>query len=144
MTTLNNSILKLSDKSYIHASTDISGAGLAGSLYELATQNSVEIIVNAKDVPYYEQALTYAMSMEEDGALFNRNYVGSLVRFDESVSKGYENLFYDPQTSGGLLLAVAPSELNHLADKLHADGVMAEKLVIGQVLDEGSPRVLVA
>jgi len=143
MATLNSSILKFIDKDYVHASTDVSGAGLAGSLFELAIQNSVEIVVNAKDVPCYEQALAYATSMEEDGALFNRTYVEGRVQFETGASKSYENLFYDPQTSGGLLLAVAPTALNQVIDKLNSGGAMVERLVIGEILRKGSPKVLV-
>jgi selenide, water dikinase len=143
MATLNNSLLEFTDTEYIHAATDISGAGLAGSLYELAIQNSVEIIVNAKDVPCYEHALAYAISAEEDGALFNRDYVEGFIGFEKNVSKDLQNLLFDPQTSGGLLLAVAPSRVNQVVDRLNVGGLMSEKLIVGQILKEGTPRVMV-
>jgi selenide,water dikinase len=143
MTTLSSSILKLVGKNCVHASTDVTGAGLAGSLFELAIQNSVEIAVNAEDVPCYEQALTYAATMEEDGALLNRSYVEGRVRFVTNASKSFENLFYDPQTSGGLLLAVAPTALGQVIDSLNAEGTTKEKLIIGEVIRTGEPKISV-
>jgi selenide, water dikinase len=81
--------------------------------------------------------------MEEDGALLNRSYVEDRVRFVTSASKRSENLFYDPQTSGGLLLAVAPTALSQVMDSLNAEGTTEEELVIGEIVRKGEPKISV-
>ncbi len=93
----------------IHAATDITGFGFGGHALNLARASSVSLEVQGDSLPRFARALEFL----EKGFLTkahrtNREYVGEAIRF-ERASQPFRHLVFDPQTSGGLLLAVAES-----------------------------------
>ena len=99
--------------------TDVTGFGLIGHLSELAAASGVSARVSAGAVPLLPGARALARAgVTTGGARRNRAFAPGLVAVDADVPLEVEDLLHDPQTSGGLLLAVAPARADGLRDQL--------------------------
>jgi selenide, water dikinase len=124
-----------------HACTDVTGFGLFGHLSAMAAASGVDVEIVWDDLPLLPGVLECLAEGIASGAVErNRESCGQCVVADNNVQPPALDLCFDPQTSGGLLIAVAPSAADDLLAKLQADG-MPEAAVIGRVLDAGSGRV---
>lgn len=140
MKTLNIALTKMKDKHLIHSCTDVTGAGLAGSLYNIASRASVEIEINAAKIPCYKEAWDNSAN-EEDGALFNRDYTRGIISFDHSVKKETRNLLFDPQTSGGLLMSVSPENTSQILGDVFSNNNSIEPVIIGKITSSKEPSI---
>lgn len=111
MASLNQKGKRVVEKYNVSACTDITGFGLLGHCVEMASASEVTFEINVRDVAYFADAIDYAkMGLIPAGAYKNRGY--SIGKVDVgSVEEHYLDLLYDPQTSGGLLISVAPDDL---------------------------------
>lgn len=126
----------------VHAATDVTGFGLLGHARELALASNVSLAVASHEVEWLEGALECARAGHLAGGLkANRDFVGSCVEFAASVSPDFQNLLFDPQTSGGLLVAVAAEQFEAAQKALRAAGCAAQ--AIGKVLPQSSPLITV-
>ncbi|HEY5664961.1 MAG TPA: selenide, water dikinase SelD [Ilumatobacter sp.] len=115
----------------VHAVTDVTGYGLAGHTWEMAERSGVRAVVDTQGIVAYPGALGAAEAGTRTGGdPRNREYLAG--HLESSAAPGPEALCFDPQTSGGLLAAVAPA----VADALLADGFWR----VG-VIEAGSPGV---
>lgn len=115
----------------ISAATDITGFGLAGHAGSMARGSKVTIRIDAAKVPRFDEALDFAkQGIKTGGAKTNREYVGG--HYESKVAPELEDLMFDPQTSGGLLLAVAPDKVDALVRELKAAKTLAAAM-IGEV-----------
>lgn len=97
-----------------HAVTDVTGFGLAGHAWEMAERSGVRLVVDVARVPLYDGALRLAArGTRTGGDRRNRAHLAGRVAGD--VEPALEALCFDPQTSGGLLAAVAPDDAAGLA-----------------------------
>lgn len=113
-----------------HACTDITGFGLLGHAREMALASNVTLEIDSARIPLLPGALDYAMAGALPGGLNNnRNFASCAVRFLSNLPPELEALLYDPQTSGGLLLAQSPE---------HARGP-----IVGRVLERTEQPILV-
>jgi selenide,water dikinase len=141
MASLNRRASELMVEFGAHASTDVTGFGLMGHLANLASASRVDIEVVWDDVPLLPGVLQCAADGIFPGAVErNRESSGHYVTADEGIEPAMLDLFFDPQTSGGLLIAVSRSSADGLLRRLHEEGV-SEAAVIGEVLAAGSGRV---
>jgi selenide,water dikinase len=116
-----------------HAATDITGFGLIGHAWEMAHGSKVNIRVHAAQVPVFEEALVFAKrGYLTQGDVSNREYTRGAVSLDKGVSSEMVQVMFDPQTSGGLLIALPASQAKPLVDALHARGV-GSAVIIGEV-----------
>ncbi len=93
----------------LRAATDITGFGLLGHLWEMAERSAVAIQLDAGRVPLLPGARECsAMGVHTGGEGRNREWVGENARIAESLDPELAALLFDPQTSGGLLLAASP------------------------------------
>ena len=117
MTTLNKTAAALCRDYHVHAVTDVTGFGFLGHLHEmLHGAHSAEIF--ASQVSVFPEALRHADEFLLTAAgQRNRNYVGEHVRFD-GVPFAMEEVLFDPQTSGGLLIALPEAEAPALLEAL--------------------------
>ena len=140
MTTLNKTAAEISRKYTIHAATDVTGFSFLGHLHEMMG-GKLSCIIDAKAVPVLPGAEQAA-----DDCLYtaagqrNRNHTGPFVRF-ENVPFAMEEVLFDPQTSGGLLLAVAPAEAQALEAELQAAGLPAR--IVGEIRPKAEPEITV-
>ncbi|HTG13986.1 MAG TPA: selenide, water dikinase SelD, partial [Blastocatellia bacterium] len=92
----------------IRGATDVTGFALLGHAWELARASRVTIEIESARVPLIEGALELAAAgMLTSGDKTNREYVGDDIQISEEVSKQMRSLLFDPQTAGGLLIAIA-------------------------------------
>ena len=115
-----------------HGCTDVTGFGLMGHGLEMAIASGVGFVIQSTDVPFFEAAYKVAETREGGGLRRNRAARGKLVHFADGVDEPVRRLLFDPQTSGGLLIALAPEQANDLIVALQEAGIDAR--VIGDVV----------
>jgi selenide,water dikinase len=109
----------------VRAATDVTGFGLLGHGLEMASASAARFVFEAAALPALDGALDRALdSVETGGAAHNRRFVAPSLTVGPDVPPELVTLAHDPQTSGGLLAAVAPDHLAALASDLDARGVM--------------------
>ena len=145
-------LLELQEKaetaSPIHAVTDVTGFGLLGHAREMALGNPergiepVSLEIDFSAIAYLPGADEAAREGFIPGGLKNnRDFIGDCVSFADGVPQENRDLLFDPQTSGGLLIAIAPESAELAASILARHGVSARR--IGRVLTKTNPLLLV-
>jgi selenide,water dikinase len=125
----------------VSAATDVTGYGLLGHLMEMLEASGVGAIVHRGSVPVWEQAVPLANDDVYPGGLENnREYLGGHVMAD-GVDQDELLPLYDPQTSGGLLIAVPKARVSALVGALQKRGVTGA--VIGEVVERAGMLVAV-
>ena len=125
----------------IHAATDISGFGLAGHALEMARASGVQLEINIKDVPLLDEALKmYRRGVSTGINRTNRELIQNVTRFDHNLPAWHEEVTVDPQTSGGILFAVAANDEAPALAKLRDAGVDAT--TIGKAIPYDEPYYL--
>jgi len=132
MSTLNKTARDIMVKYRVHSCTDITGFALLGHCYEMAQGSSCSIHLDAKCIPYHKEAYEMAeMGFIPAGAYRNRTFAESAVLAADHISRAMLDICYDPQTSGGLLMAIAPEDAFRCLDELKA--VIPEASMVGHV-----------
>jgi len=117
MTTLNKAARDAMVKYEVHACTDVTGFGLLGHGYEMAQGSDVEITIDVDEIDLIPEALELArLGILPEGLYRNRTFAESGVDVG-GVELAKQDLLFDPQTAGGLLIAVASKD----ADALYAE-----------------------
>ena len=117
----------------IHAATDVTGFGLAGHAFEMALGSGVCISIDMESLPIMDQALEmYQKGVSTAKNAPNREQVRPHMRFDKDLPPWHQEIVFDPQTSGGLLLALPASQSDPLCQALKNAGV-AHATIIGSV-----------
>jgi len=117
-----------------HACTDVTGFGLAGHLLEMARASQKEIMLSIDAVPFITAAVDFArMGLFPAGAYTNKKFFESSVTVAEGIDPILADLLFDPQTSGGLLLAIAEPGASELVSAMQEQDLTA--CIIGQVTD---------
>ena len=126
----------------IHAVTDITGFGLLGHAREMAAGSAVSLRIDHAKVPLLPGAREAARGGFLAGGLkSNREFIASCVEFATTVDEDSRALLFDPQTSGGLLIAIAPERAPALSAELQRRQIPAAQ--IGEVLPKRSPLIQV-
>ncbi len=140
MTTLNKKAAEISRKYNIHACTDVTGFGFLGHLHEMMGKG-LSCKIDANSIPVLSGACESADAFLYTAAgQRNRNYVGAVVQF-ENVTFAMEEVLFDPQTSGGLLMAVAPEDAEELEKELQNVGIPAQ--IVGTITRPSEAEILV-
>lgn len=127
----------------IHAVTDITGFGLGGHALEMAEGSGVTLEIRSDDVPMMSEALEmYERGMRTGVNAANRALIEDSTLFEKSLPDWHEEIFVDPQTSGGLMMSVPTAQSGSLLTALHNNGV-AEARIIGVVKSFVEPNHLV-
>ncbi len=133
MASLNKKAKHVAEKFHVSACTDITGFGLLGHCVEMAEASGVTFEIATDSVEYMADAMEYAkMGLVPAGTYKNRGYSIDKVEA-EGISDVYLDLLYDPQTSGGLLLSVAPEDLNEMLQDFQKIDMETKVSVIGTV-----------
>lgn len=137
MTMLNATAARIMQQHRVHACTDITGFSLMGHSCEMAMGSGVTFRLYAASLPVLPGASRLALEgYITGGCKRNRTYLADKVRVGASVPQALNEIAFDPQTSGGLLLAVAAQDAAALARELQEAGTLAAALV-GQVVPQG-------
>jgi len=108
----------------VRSCTDVTGFGLMGHAFEMAHGSNTTLHIDTLAVRYHSKAYEMAeMGFIPDGAYKNRDYVSDNYSASENVSRAMQDILFDPQTSGGLLISVAEKDAHALLERLqlHTD-----------------------
>jgi selenide,water dikinase len=137
MTALNAAAAEVMGRYPVHACTDVSGFSLLGHGYEMASASGVTLRFAAAVLPVLSEARALAAAGElTGGCTRNRRYLADKVGVDPALPADLVEVAFDPQTSGGLLIAVAAEHAVRLLDDLRAAGVESAALVGEAVVAE--------
>jgi selenide, water dikinase len=143
MVTLNKGASIAMQEVGVSACTDITGFGLLGHLSEMIRGNGLGMIVYAGKVPYFPEAKKFAdMGMVPGGTYRNKEFFSQWIRFDSTVPQYLQDILFDPQTSGGLLISVPRGNADSLLTQLREKNVN-EAVIIGEVVAEPKEKIIV-
>jgi len=108
----------------VHACTDITGFGLAGHGSEMARASGVTLVIHAGQLPLLSGVRGIASNNQSGGMSSNREHFSAAIQLDPSLDGALEALLYDPQTSGGLLIAASGERAAAVSERLvHASRI---------------------
>ena len=132
---LNNTAIETALQFDLHAATDITGFGIAGHTLEVALGSGSQVILHFDNLPLYNDALRMYQQGETTGSNKpNQKLVEKQLQIKKSLTQHQEQLLYDPQTSGGLLLAVPGSQADALIAAL-TDAGLKTAVQVGEVVE---------
>lgn len=124
----------------VHAVTDVTGFGLLGHAREMAAGSGMSMRIDCKRIEYLPGAVEAARGKFFSGGLkSNQEFVEGCVEFQAGVAEEFRALLVDPQTSGGLLAAIAPEAADQALAAFQRRGVSAR--VVGEVVAKRSPLI---
>lgn len=143
MATLNKDAAEIMSNYPVHACTDITGFGLLGHIAEMIVDTGFSVKLTSKTIPIIPGTLEYAgMGLVPAGTYKNREFRECMVDFAPSVDHLVQDILFDPQTSGGLLICVDRENADELLEKLRGKG-MDSAAIIGDVATEPKERIIV-
>jgi selenide, water dikinase len=122
----------------VHACTDVTGFGLLGHASVVARASGVSLVIRSAAVPVFDGVLEMAGMNRSAGLASNREAFAGGVSGDV-LNPALLDVFYDPQTSGGLLAAVRPEQADDLARSLKEAGVSVAR--IGEITADRPPSI---
>lgn len=140
MTLLNKDACDAMIKTGVNAATDVTGFGLMGHLYEMASGSDVKVEIYAGKVGFMKETLDHArIGLIPGGAYTNREYLKDKVEIDSGVDPVIADLLFSPETAGGLLIAVRGEKRDALASALQERGCTFFE--IGKFKDYGYDKI---
>ena len=134
MAALNKTARDIMVRYPVHSCTDVTGFALLGHSYEMAQGSGCSIRLDTAKIPYHPEAYELAeMGFIPAGAYRNREYAGPGVKTGPGVTRAMEDICYDPQTSGGLLMALPREAAEPCLAELRE--AIPQAAVIGSVTD---------
>lgn len=127
----------------IHAATDVTGFGLAGHALEIARGSGLTLEISAADVPVMPEALEmYEKGVGTGANAANRELIRDATRFDAVLPERHDEIFVDPQTSGGLLVSVPAAQGRRLLTALHDAGEGWARIIGSAKPLDGSAQII--
>jgi selenide,water dikinase len=143
MATLNKTAAEVMNNFPIKACTDVTGFGLLGHLAEMVVGSGCGVEIDSAALPLIPEAVEFAnMGLVPAGAYKNREFRENMVEINSGIDRAVADILFDPQTSGGLLIAVDPLAADDLCLALIQKKVSCAA-IIGQVTDDGEERIRV-
>lgn len=143
MLALNNTAAKLAVECGAHACTDITGFSLLGHAWGMARESNVGFVLYANQIPVFAGAEELAQQgFLTKGDRTNRDYLKGHVHIDKNLSENLVRVLFDPQTSGGLLIAISSEVAKELVTVLRQQGV-TDARIIGEVVKENPQQTTV-
>ena len=141
MATLNKYARDIMVQYEVHSCTDVTGFGLLGHAFEMAQGSGCTLHIRTADVPCHPEAYELAdMGFIPAGAYRNRSYAQAGVMVCGNVSRAMQDILYDPQTSGGLLIAVSSKDADACYRRLRDAIPQAE--IIGYASEQQENRII--
>jgi selenide,water dikinase len=146
---LTKQMVKLNDKAAevmvslgAHACTDITGFGLIGHACEMAENSGVAIELYLDKVPLIREVMQFAqMGLIPEGMYANEEFRAHMVEGSQA-DEDLMAILYDPQTSGGLFIAVSPEKADKLVEQIRQAGD-EQAAIVGQVIDSPKSQIIV-
>lgn len=143
MASLNKLASELMQKIGVHAATDITGFGFIGHTLQMAQNSRVGMTFRVADIPFFPGTADLSKEGFCPGGLGrNQEFYRGSVQMAKTVPDHVQNVLFDPQTSGGLLISLAPTKAAKLLARLHEAGV-ADAAIVGEVLAKPAGKLIV-
>ncbi len=143
MAELNRAAAEVMKQFSVHACTDITGYGLLGHLAEMVEDSGMALRLESRKIPILPEAMDYAgMGMMPAGAFKNKEFRLHMIEFSSEIDPLIQDILFDPQTSGGLLICVKREQADDLVNKLIEEGVRESKIV-GEVISNPAEKIFV-
>jgi selenide,water dikinase len=143
MTTLNKAASEVMMSVGVHACTDVTGFGFLGHAAEMLTDTNNGMVIESSVVPFFKEAKALVEGGFLPGGLYrNRDFRKGMVEFSEDVPQYLRDILFDPQTSGGLLMAVAKTKASRLVDSLLEAGVR-DAVIVGEIVEKPKGKIIV-
>jgi len=143
MATLNKVASEAMQEIGVNACTDITGFGLLGHACEMIQDSEIGMKIRTASVPVFAEAIEFAqMGMIPGGTYRNKEFRSSMVKMATEVPEYVQDVLFDPQTSGGLFIAVSAAKANLLLSRLHEAGVV-EARIVGEVVGQPKERIII-
>lgn len=141
MRTLNKSAAEALAGLAVHGCTDITGFGLIGHAVEMAVASGVTLEFDAAAIPVFEGVAAMVPANRSGGLASNRAHFADRVRLASPAAEAMADLLFDPQTSGGLLVAIGAAEADAATARFAAAGVPAIR--VGRAGDPAETALVV-
>lgn len=136
MSCLNKMAMEVLREAEVHSCTDVTGFGLTGHALETARASKASLVIETKKLEVLPDALFYAsMGLVPEGTYRNKEFNKKDVRIEEQVDEALEDLVFDPQTSGGLLVSLPGRDAEMVLRKLEQAGYPLKAGIVGFVTD---------
>lgn len=143
MATLNKIASEEMQKVGVNSCTDITGFGLIGHTYEMASGSDVEITIDSKKLPMMNKVMDLIKEYcLPSGAYTNEKYFEKWVHFGENISEQMRLALFDPQTSGGLMISVSEDKAQELLENINKRSEIKAEIV-GQVHPKGTNKNII-
>jgi len=143
MAELNKTAAEVMIEMGVECGTDVTGFGLLGHLGEMVSQSKVTAEISFEQVPVFDEVMDYIFrGVISGGVERNREHSSQFVTVADDVAEEMTHILYDPQTSGGLLMAVPREKVEALLDRLIERGIK-HAAVIGEISDRSEGRIMV-
>ena len=143
MITLNKTASEIMQNMGVTACTDITGFGLLGHACEMLRGGTVGMVMHAASIPRFHEAEQYARKgLVPGGTQRNKNFRAHQIECAPTLPAETSDILFDPQTSGGLLIAVAEAKATRLLEKLKEAGIK-EAAIIGDVVSGNKGKIVV-
>lgn len=141
MKQLNKAAAQAMKRHGAHACTDVTGYGLLGHLYEMAEGSGLSARIESARVPLFPALWDFARAGDVPGGLKeNRRFLQPHLRLAAGLDEAMINILHDPQTSGGLLIALPPEKAQALVQDLKENSGI-EAAIIGEMLPRGETAI---
>ena len=141
MATLNKAAAELMVKYQAHAGSDVTGFSLIGHLSEMTRRSGVDVEITWDKLPWLPEALDYASQGIYPGAIErNKESCGHTIIAGDNITEAMADICFDAQTSGGMLIAVAPDKAEKLLKDL-LDSGLEYTVVIGRAISKGIGKI---
>jgi selenide,water dikinase len=143
MATLNDKAAEIMMEFHVHACTDVTGFGLLGHACEMVQSSGVGAVFDSSAIPVLPGVRELIdMGMVPGGTYRNRDFRMDMVEQEKNVPVYISDILFDPQTSGGLLIAVQGDEAEQMLDKMHVAGIDIAGIV-GEIVEKPEGKILV-
>jgi selenide,water dikinase len=143
MARLNKEVSEVMVSLGANACTDVTGFGLMGHACEMAENSGASMRITVEDIPLMEDVAKWAEAgMIPAGLHSNRDFRKDMVGISDSLPRWISDVIYDPQTSGGLLIAITAKQADEMLVRIKQAGY-SRAAIIGDVIEEAEKRIMV-
>jgi len=144
MTELNKKAADLMTKySNVRACTDVTGFGLLGHACEMIEGSDVGMVIQSSSVPIFREIQEFVeMGIIPGGLNRNRKFRMNMIEVGSDCPEWIVDVFFDPQTSGGLLISLPLKEAEDLVKRMNDEGIK-DAAIIGEVVPEPKGKIMI-
>lgn len=143
MATLNKTASEEMQKIGVNACTDITGFGIIGHSYEMASGSNVGIELDSSKIMIMDKVIDLIKEKSVPGGAYsNKEFFEKWVCFKDSVEDIKKIVYFDPQTSGGLLISVPEGKAKQLLNNINNNSVIKAEIV-GKVVEAGTQENII-